>query len=49
MAGKLLAGKIVNYLFERGYKDAPFRYYSVSLLLATPAGNQCEARSQPLR
>ena len=47
VAGKLMAGKIVNYLFERGYKDAPFRYYSVALLMATPAGIIAMTSSSP--
>jgi MFS family permease len=36
--GKLSCGAIVKYLFERGYKDAPFRWYAIALLLAVPPG-----------
>lgn len=36
--GKLSCGAVVRYLFERGYKDAPFRWYAIALLLAVPPG-----------
>jgi MFS family permease len=38
VVGKLSCGAIVKYLFERGYKDAPFRWYAIALLLAVPPG-----------
>ncbi len=38
VVGKLLCGTVVNHLFERGHKDAPFLWYGVSLAVAVPFG-----------
>jgi MFS family permease len=36
--GMMVSGKLVDYLFRKGYRDAQMRYYMCSLLIATPIG-----------
>lgn len=38
LLGKFLCGHAVGYLYRKGYKDAQFVWYSLCLVLATPAG-----------
>jgi MFS family permease len=36
--GMMISGRVVDYLFRKGYRDAQMRYYMFSLLIATPIG-----------
>lgn len=38
VVGKLACGRIVDRMYQRGYRDAQLRWYGVCLLLATPIG-----------
>jgi MFS family permease len=38
ITGMSVSGRIVDYMFRRGFRDAQMRYYMFSLLLATPVG-----------
>jgi len=38
IVGKLACGRIVDLMYQRGYRDAQLRWYGVCLLLATPIG-----------
>lgn len=38
IAGKLLCGYVADAMYKRGYRDAQFRWYALSLFLAAPIG-----------
>jgi MFS family permease len=38
IVGKLACGRIVDRMYQRGYRDAQLRWYGVCLLIATPIG-----------
>jgi MFS family permease len=38
IVSKLAGGRIVDAMFQRGYRDAQLRWYGICLLLATPIG-----------
>jgi MFS family permease len=38
ITGKLIGGRIVDAMYQRGYRDAQIRWYSACLLIATPIG-----------
>ena len=38
IVAKLAAGRIVDTMFQRGYRDAQLRWYGICLLVATPIG-----------
>jgi len=36
--GKLAGGRIVDYMYQRGYRDGQLRWFGICLLVATPIG-----------
>jgi MFS family permease len=38
IVGKLACGRIVDWMYQRGHRDAQLRWYGICLLLATPIG-----------
>lgn len=38
IVGKLACGRIVDQMYQRGYRDAQLRWYGICLLIATPIG-----------
>ncbi len=47
IAGKLLCGLCVDWLYRRGYRDAQFRWYAGCLLVAMPAGAIATSSDNP--
>jgi MFS family permease len=45
--GKLLCGRLVDAMYQRGFRDAQMRWYGASLLVATPIGILATVSDEP--
>src|SRR5690606_36546454 len=47
IGGKLVTGWFVDRMYQRGYRDAQFRWYAICLVIATPLGIVATTAADP--